>query len=304
MTVIDAFGKPLEIPSTGVFSTPAVGDIFVVTTEGIDRGLVLVSATFDTPYVLAWVTTTQVEEATFPAFRISDLEAEFDLTVWPETEFGLSLSALGRRIGSVFDSGTIHIIRQAAEDESLDPHVDFHQKNDSEESLWYLSKVVDTAWILGEWKWPTTDPGSLLLVPDFQEKVEQSPEAIGDYLGIPASRVVGILQGKILPNASEWTLLLELSSEPGENDLQSISVPIDASDDARTSAPLFAELSNPRFKEDVHNVMQKLNMSENDARTAIWQESFRLAARQDKTNPAARTRDRLTQAVRGLLDRD
>lgn len=304
MTVIDAFGKPLEIPSTGVFSTPAVGDIFVITTEGIDRGLVVVSATFDTPYVFAWVTTTQVEEASFPAFRISDPEAEIDLTVWPETEFGLSLSALGRRVGSALDSRTIHIIRQAAEHKSLDPHVDFHKKDDSEESLRYLSKVVDTAWLLGEWKWPTTDPGSLLLVPDFQRRVEQSPEAIGDFLGVPASRVVGILQGKILPNAREWALLLELSSESRENVLETIATPIDASDDASASAPLFAELSNPRFKEDVHSVMQKLNMSESDARTAIWQESFRLAARQDKTNPAARTRDRLTQAVRGLLDRD
>lgn len=102
--LMDALGSPLRLPATGGEPRPGVGDAWVVSADGQDRGLVLVAATRQM-HILAWPLTNPSGDAAAPAFTV-DIPGLGSMVGWPDAEFGLSMAALDRRLGRVLDDRT------------------------------------------------------------------------------------------------------------------------------------------------------------------------------------------------------
>ena len=94
----DALGLEMRLPQEWSLTPPKVGDVWVVSSSGVDEGIVLISAVRD-GYVLAWPVTSCNENAGYPALELS-LANVGSLIAWPEAEFGLSSAGLDRSLGS------------------------------------------------------------------------------------------------------------------------------------------------------------------------------------------------------------
>ena len=77
----DALGAPLTLPTEGEVGQPAVGDLWVVSADGQDRGVVMISAVRDL-HVLAWPVTLPTSAAAAPAFLITVPDTG-DFVTWP-----------------------------------------------------------------------------------------------------------------------------------------------------------------------------------------------------------------------------
>ena len=109
MTLMDALGSPLRLPATGDGPRPGVGDAWVVSADGRDRGLVLIAATREM-HVLAWPLTNPSGDAAVPAFTVA-IPGMGSMVGWPDAEFGLSTAALDRRLGRALDDRTMREVQ-------------------------------------------------------------------------------------------------------------------------------------------------------------------------------------------------
>lgn len=148
----DALGAPLTLPTEGEVGQPAVGDLWVVSADGQDRGVVMISAVRDL-HVLAWPVTLPTSAAAAPSFLITVPDMG-DFVAWPDAEFGLALAALDRRLAHVLDDRTIRTIRWAVtEDEPVDD-VSTCPAVNTAEAVAAFEAVCSQAWALGDWAWP------------------------------------------------------------------------------------------------------------------------------------------------------
>lgn len=148
----DALGAPLTLPTEGEVGQPAVGDLWVISADGQDRGVVMISAVRDL-HVLAWPVTLPTSAAAAPAFLITVPDTG-DFVAWPDAEFGLALAALDRRLAHVLDDRTTRTIRWAVtEDEPVDS-VSTCPAVDTPEAVAAFEAVCSQAWALGDWAWP------------------------------------------------------------------------------------------------------------------------------------------------------
>ena len=65
VVIKDALGLEMRLPQEWSLTPPKVGDVWVVSSSGVDEGIVLISAVRD-GYVLAWPVTSCNENAGYP----------------------------------------------------------------------------------------------------------------------------------------------------------------------------------------------------------------------------------------------
>lgn len=180
----DALGAPLTLPTEGEVGQPAVGDLWVVSADGQDRGVVMISAVRDL-HVLAWPVTLPTSAAAAPAFLITVPDTG-DFVAWPDAEFGLALAALDRRLAHVLDDRTTRTIRWAVtEDEPVDS-VSTCPAVDTPEAVAAFEAVCSQAWALGDWAWPDNTIGEAALSQDALSDAGVEIAQLAQALGVRA----------------------------------------------------------------------------------------------------------------------
>lgn len=291
MTLTDALGSPLRLPATGDEACPEVGDAWVVSADGRDRGLVLIAARREM-HVLAWPLTNPSDRAAAPAFPV-EVPGLGTMVGWPDAEFGLSMAALDRRLGRAMDDRTMRRIHLAMAEGEPDSDLEWCQAVDGPETEAAFEAVCWQVWDIGDWAWPSSDSGIGVFDGALLQRHGLATDRLAGVWRVRPGRASALVRGMKAPNAAEIEAVLDLLQGEVE-DAEGLLLPV-ADDEAQV-------LALPTFKHDVVTLMQQMGVTEQQARTFVWERSGQ-AARQvthEASSDAAQARVRF--ALEQLLE--
>ena len=286
--IIDALGGTLMVADAGATPDPAPGEFWVVSTDGSDVALVLVAATGRGDHVLVWPVTAGVAGSGYPTFgyRLGDQL----VTVWPELEFGLSLTALDRMIGSGPSTRAMRSVVAAIEDRDPLPVDDAAEPGSGPDGD-ALDRLCRQAWQLADLGWPRAVSGEGVFDPERLREVGLDGPRLREVLRAAPGRAADLVAGTSVPSRPELETVASAAAVDRPEDLL-----------RPASGAEVVQLARPRAKRDVRRVAARLRLSENAARSAILDRAL-LAARQSPGDTedaaAARVRDAVDQLMDG-----
>lgn len=289
MTLTDALGSPLRLPAEGGRARPKVGDAWVVSTDGQDRGLVLISATRPM-HVLAWPVTNPSADAAAPAFTV-EIPGVGPAAVWPDAEFGLSMAALDRRLDQVLDDRTVRQVRWAVTEDELDPDIAWCPQLEDTAADTAFEAVCAQAWVLGDWVWPSATTGIGVFDGDVLGRNDLDAERLAEVLPARPGRVSALIRGTRIPTQEEVDAVLTLLSTL---EAQDVLAPV-ADDDAQV-------IALPTFKLGLLELMAQTGRTEQQVRTAVWERSSQAARQVTHADPSEAAQARVDFALRQLLE--
>ena len=284
--LLDALGGDLSLPETHSAPEPVPGQFWLVGYDGRTLGVILVVAVRGRT-ALAWPVTAANAAASTPAFPWT-LGTQ-DLAIWPEAEFGISLVALDRCLGTGPDSRTLRLISAAVTDDEALP-VPACSPGDDEANLDALDAVCRQAWRLADLEWPRVVPGESFLDPAVLEAAGVTPTVLHEQLGLPPGRAIELASAGASPSDEEFVRLAQWLPHHGA---AHALVP--------AHGPEVDEMSSPTFKEPIVRVAAFTSLDESGARNLVLGKA-RRAARQDVGTTRAMTRARITHAIDELLE--
>lgn len=262
--MIDVLGNELVVPPVGETPRPVPGQVWVITTDGADRGLVLMVRCHD-DVVTAWPVTAVDAVCSAPAFLLQ-LAGVGDFAVWPEAEFGMTRAALGRCLGAPMDATQIEAVHDWAADAGQVPEgiVPFTVQH-TDAALNALDKVCVFAWDIGDWPGPQGEVEVL----DSEALRERNIDArqIARLLKVSPGTARALAEGRMVPTTDQ------LKAIAGQDDGPDVDLLTHA------NGPEVVALTLPRFKNDVWNLAQARGLDEATTRSTVWQEAVTLAAR-------------------------
>lgn len=288
--LMDALGSPLRLPATGDGPRPGVGDVWVVSADGQDRGLVLVAATREM-HVLAWPLTNPSGDAAAPAFTV-DIPGMGSMVGWPDAEFGLSMAALDRRLGRVLDDRTMREIRWAVTEGETDAEVSWCPSIESTEAEAGFEAVCWQAWDLGDWAWPSASPGVGVFSQELLEERGLDVEHLAEVWAVKPGRASALVRGVKVPTQEEVDAVLGLLP-PGLGP-EDVLTPV-ADDGAQV-------IALPTYKHDVVTLMGQMGTTEQRARTSLWERSGQAARQVTHAEPSEAAQARVQFALEQLLE--
>lgn len=289
MSAKDALGRELHLSRIGSVDSPRVGDVWVVATDGEDRGAVLVVAV-DGSLVSVWPLTASGGNASHPAFPVTvDGSGVFD--VWPQARFTLSVAALGRRIGRPLDLDTVRLVERGVVDDGEALPVPAHPVISTDAQWDDLDAVCLSGWQLGEWEWPSRTSGGVF---DSSRLTKAGVDArsLARLLGVTPKKASALYSGESVPTSQQ---------------IESLLASLDAANSAvdplrKPSGPEADEMVHPRFKERIAQVSAALHISESAARNLVWEAAITTAARQSiHEDPQLAAQERVRDAIDRLL---
>lgn len=212
-----------------------------------------------------------------------------DITIWPELEFGLSLIALDRMVGTGPSTRAMRETVAAIEDRDPLPIGDLpHQ--DTPDALAEIEKVCDQAWRLADLEWPRAVLGEGVLDAELLRISNVDAARLRDDLAVPPGRAADLASGVAMPTAEEVEVVSALThSSTGEH----VLVPAGGAE--------VLEMSAPRYKARIRKLGARHGLRENVARTIVLQSSLK-AARQSAGEQRDEVRARLDRAIEDLLE--
>lgn len=289
MTLTDALGSPLRLPAEGDDPRPGVGDAWVVSTDGHDRGLVLVAATREM-HVLAWPLTNPSEDAAAPAFTL-DTPGMGRMVAWPDAEFGLSMASLDRRLGRVLDDRIMREVRWAVTEGETEVEIAWCPTIESPEAEAAFEAVCWQAWDLGDWLWPSADAGIGVFDGELLRENDLDAERLAQVWAAKPGRTSALVRGTKVPTPEEIDAVLRLLPTPLE--AEDVLAPV-ADSDAQV-------IALPAFKHDVVMLMGQMGATEQQARTTLWERSSQAARQTTHAEPSETARARVQFALGQLL---
>jgi hypothetical protein len=285
--IIDALGGTLVVADAGATPDPAPGEFWVVSTDGSDVAVVLVSAIGRGDHVLVWPVTAEVTGG-YPTFghRLGDQL----VTLWPELEFGLSLTALDRMVGPGPSTRAMRSVVAAIEDR--DPLPVDHAAEPGAGPDWdVLDRLCRQAWQLADLGWPRAVSGEGVFDPQRLRDAGIDGPRLRAVLRIAPGRAADLVVGTSMPSRPELeTVASAAAVDPPEDLLRP------------ASGAEVVQLARPSAKHDVQRVAAHLRLSENAARSVILDRAL-VAARQQPGDAedaaAARVRDAVDQLMGG-----
>ena len=270
----------------GLPGDPQVGDLWVVSWDGTDLGLVLIAAVRP-DHVLIWPVTDPSITPSAPCFRIAADWLTAELFAWPEAEAGMSKAVLDRRLGPVLSDRTMLAIRIGMADGELPGSVSFAEQRDDELADITLDDVCRAANALCDIEWTTPAPGASPVDVTWA-KDHNLTLVLGEFVKGPPAVIRDIMAGmRVLPADVIDAVIARFDVSWTE-----FLAPI-AGDEA-------VALNAPVRKHVILDISSRLNVSEAEARRAVWQKSLR-AARQQSGTTAERAASRVDQALDDLL---
>lgn len=284
--ITDALGGTLVVGDVGAASDPAPGEFWVVSTDGRDVAVVLVSAVGRGDHVLVWPITATVVGG-YPTFdsRLGDQL----VTVWPELEFGLSVTALDRMVGSGPSTREMRSVVAAIEDRGPLP-VDRAAEPGSGPDPDVLDRLCRQAWQLADLGWPRAVIGEGVFDQQRLRDAGLDGPRLRKVLGVAPGRAADLFAGTSVPSRPELETVTSAAAVDRPEDL--LRPP---------SGAEVVQLARPRAKRDVRRVAAHLNLSENAARSVILDRAL-AAARQQPGDAEDAAAARLRDAVDQLMD--
>lgn len=292
VTFSDALGVPFDLPSGQPAASPQVGDVWVLSVDGHDTGVVMIAAVRPM-HVLAWPVTNPSSNAAAPAFPFT-LPTGETLVAWPDAEFGLSMAALDRRlVARLIDDRMLRVIRWSM---SSSDDVEGHEMCppiESEGADAAFEAVCASAWAMGDWSWPNNAVGVGVLSGEALDSAQVRPADLGRHLGLKPARASAFARGEKVPSQEEVARVIDLFPEGTTSD-----------DILRGPSGEDAEvLSRPEFKARVRDVVTAKGVAEAEARSQAWQAACSRAARQSlHGDPLDAARARVNFAIDSILE--
>jgi hypothetical protein len=283
--ISDALGRALVVADAGGAPDPAPGQFWVVSTDSRDVAVVLVSATGRGDHVLAWPITA-VTDAGYPTFGYS-LGGQ-PVTVWPELEFGLSLTALDRVVGPGPPSRVMRSVVAAIEDRDPLPVEDAAQPGSGPDRE-VLDRVCTQAWQLADLEWPRSVAGEGVFDPERLHDAGLDGPRLREVLGAAPGRAADLVAGAAIPSRAELDTIASAVFFHRAEDLL-----------RPAWGPEVALFVRPRYKRDARRVAAHLGLSENAARSVILERAL-AAARQAPGDTEEAAAARLDDAVAQLM---
>lgn len=287
---MDALGSPLRLPATGDGPRPGVGDAWVVSADGRDRGLVLIAATREM-HVLAWPLTNPSGDAAVPAFTVA-IPGMGSMVGWPDAEFGLSTAALDRRLGRALDDRTMREVRWAVTEGKTEVEVEWCPSIESPEADAVFEAVCWQAWDLGDWAWPSASPGIGVFSQEVLEEKGLDVGHLAEVWAVRPGRASALVRGVKVPTPGEVDAVLGLLP-PGLGP-EDVLTPV-ADDGARV-------IALPTYKRDVLTLMGQMGTTEQRARTSLWERSSQAARQSTHAEPSEAAQARVRFALEQLLE--
>lgn len=283
--ITDALGATLHVSDAGTTPEPGPGQFWVVAYDGVDRALVLISATGRGDHVLAWPVTVAIPNAGYPTLN-HPVGGE-EVTLWPELEFGLALVALDRMVASGPSTRVLREVVAAIEDLEPIPN-GTGLTPDTPEMLEAVDLCSRQAWALADLEWPRAVVGEGVVDAELLLEAGLETTRLRELLHVEPGRAADLAVGVALPTQAEVDVL----SEAAETTDRDVLVP--------ASGPEVAALSSPSLKARIKQVAHRMDVSENTARSTILHRSL-AAARQQYGDPDAQARARVENSINELL---
>ena len=280
-----------SLPKSGSVPAPKPGQVWTVTVDGKDKGIVLIASVRGV-VVTAWPITILQPGPAAPAFiiRLESLGGKA-LVVWGEAEFGLTQAALGRSLGTPLTVEQINGVRRAvAAGTDLPSGIEVCPSRETEEALDALDQACLYAWELGSWIWPNAECGTGVLDKEALSASGVSVRDIERKLGLRCGAARYMFDGNMVPSSGQ----LEALADEGV-DVENVLRP--------PSGHEMEALTDPRYKADVTSLAAVKGLSESVARSMIWGKAVRLATRQKVgRDPDREAHERINAALRKLLE--
>lgn len=290
----DAFGQRLALPDGESAERPGLGDVWVLSADGSDTGLVIIAAVHDM-HVLAWPVTAPHPDAAAPAFPFA-LSNGSPLVGWPDAAFGVTMAALDRRIQAcALSQQRMRDIRWSLpENEAREGHVMFPIADTAETNAAFETVCV-AAWQMGEWEWPAVQEGAATFSSSALREGNVDGRVLTQQLSIPVNRASKLTRGLAIPTGEETAKVIELFPE-GTRPTDLLEAP----------HGLEAQvLSFPGSKEAVKKAAANRGESEAATRSRAWAMASSNAARvTGQGDPFAQAAERVSAALVSLIDGD
>ncbi|MFJ4036905.1 hypothetical protein ACIPVB_02375 [Microbacterium sp. NPDC090007] len=249
-------------------STPASGDVWELSWNGLHEGIVVVAVVRD-DYVLGMPVTAGPAG---PANVVVPL-AGSSITVWPRLETGLGRFLLHRRLGTVLSDDRIRELRLWAHGRG---DLATFAPGDGEEDSSTVDHLVRDFQRRCFIEWPSAEESTLDIA-----ATEMTPRQFQEHTGWEPGRILELWSGLILTPEERQAL--------GEN--------ADAWTTEVVDLPT-RELTSPEVKGLVLELCATRGISEREARNAA-RDAYALAARTDSVT--ARRASRAADAIRTLI---
>lgn len=266
-------GVESKLWSTGVPGVPTVGDLWLLSWDGVALELAVISAVAPS-FVLVWPVSLPDAPSFPPAVVVADTPLGVPLHLWPTRETGIGLHLLHRRFGSVLTARTMHLVSDELDvgESSLLP---LAAPNIEAEAIEAASDALVDRWeAICFHTWPARQIGVTPLDPRVLGQARLEVGDLADVLGIALPEAVSIVRGETAPTAEHLAVLAASHGVEPEQLLQ---------DEWGADARL---LLSPSVKDDIVKIAQGHGTDEVGARNLIRSE-FALAARSDG-DPQAR----------------
>jgi hypothetical protein len=271
----------------GVTGSPQVGDLWVVSWDDVDLGLVLIAA-IRPSHVLVWPVTATEPEPSAPCFRPKADWLHTELYAWPEAEAGVSKALLSRRLGPCLDDRAMRQIHGAVFDGEALTEIELAPERDDPVAEDALASVCQFVGELSDIEWTAPAVGRSPIDTIWAEEHEVTPRLLFEAWGGPEPVARELASGRRMVPERLLNWLVQQFEVTETEPLGWISGPhVDALDD-------------PERKAKVLSLARQRDTGEAEVRALAWEYAQR-AARQGGGPRAKQAEAQVDQALDDLL---
>lgn len=252
----------------GAHVDPAVGDLWLLSWDGVGLGLGVISARYD-GFVLVWPVSVPGDPIAPPSVVVPDTPLGVPLFPWPSRETGVGDALLHRWLGTLLSPMAMALTADAFDDGSPPP-LEFAPEPSSDAAaaaaLAYSRELVATWEHICLVQWPAVTR-ELRLDPEALRAGGLAPSVVASALDLTIADAVSVFRGEALVTAAQLETLVSATGRRAEDLLRQ----------GETDS-VAARLMNPLRKREVVQVAETLGIGEGAARDrVVWE--FALAAR-------------------------
>jgi hypothetical protein len=250
-------------------TSPAVGELWLLSWDGVALGLGLVSRTAP-DFILCWPVTFRDVPVFAPAVVVDESPLDVSLVAWPTRETGVGIHLLHRQFGQLLSKVTLSLVEKALADEPTAelplPLADQNVDGDAAERA--SDEMLDHWEAICMNVWPAATPG---VSPLSSSAIQESGMEVGDIaavLTLSLPTAVSLVRGEYAPTVEQ----VEMLSQALDADPQSF---LEHGDGESTKL-----LQVPGMKDGLVRLAHIRSISESEARELV-RADFALAARSD-----------------------
>ncbi len=275
--------------ATGVAGAPTPGDLWMLSVGHRDLGLVLLGHVEDA-YVSALPVTLDSGKAcmgsTVVPADVSPLLV--DLVVWASAPNSIGTHLLSRRLGNVCSARDVRSMVFAADGEDVASPFVFSPLLPDDALMRDVEHLFMSFATFADHEWVSHQPGDAFFDTKSLQSAGWNVEDVSATLQIPISIAAPLFHGEKLPSIEQVELVMQATGLSEYDALIPMYV-----DEALV-------LSQPEYKAKIIDLADRRNVGEEVARNIALQESYTLAARQERGPEMDQARARVVDALARL----